>query len=112
EPWTPWRIAQAFIAAGCPPEALSFYPTSHEGSQAILEYAGRALLFGDRKTVDRYRGNPRVEVHGPGYSKVLIGEDEIDQWEDHLDVLVRSVLDNGGRSCINASTIIVPRHAD
>ncbi len=112
EPWTPWRIAQAFIAAGCPPEALSFYPTNHEGSQAILDLAGRALLFGDRKTVDRYRGDPRVEVHGPGYSKVLIGEDEIDNWEAHLDVLVRSVLDNGGRSCINASTIVVPRHAD
>jgi len=110
EPWTPWRIAQAFIAAGCPREAICFYPTTHEGSQAILELAGRALLFGDKATVQRYAGDPRIEVHGPGYSKVLIGEDEIDRWESHLEVMLRSILDNGGRSCINASTIVVPRH--
>src|SRR6187431_847071 len=26
EPWTPFRIAQAFMRAGCPPEAFSYYP--------------------------------------------------------------------------------------
>ena len=31
EPWTPLRIMQAFIAAGCPAAAFSFYPTDHEG---------------------------------------------------------------------------------
>ena len=32
EPWTPWRIIQAFLEAGVPREAFSFYPTDHEGS--------------------------------------------------------------------------------
>ena len=33
EPWTPYRICQALIAAGCPPEALGYYPTdrSYDG---------------------------------------------------------------------------------
>ena len=31
EPWTPWRVIQAFIRAGCPPKAFSFYPTGHDG---------------------------------------------------------------------------------
>ncbi|NUO80815.1 aldehyde dehydrogenase, partial [candidate division KSB1 bacterium] len=28
EPWTPYRVAQAFIAAGCPAEAFNYYPSS------------------------------------------------------------------------------------
>src|SRR5438270_851481 len=43
EPWTPFRIIQAFIQAGCPPEAFSFYPTDHEGSGAVLEGCCRDL---------------------------------------------------------------------
>lgn len=110
EPWTPWRIIQSFIAAGAPCEAFGFYPTSHEGSNAILEVSDRSLLFGDKKTVDRYAGDPRVEVHGPGWSKVIVGEDVIDEWPKYLEVMINSVIANGGRSCINASTILVPRH--
>ena len=32
EPWTPMRVAQALIAAGCPEEAIAFYPTNHSGA--------------------------------------------------------------------------------
>ena len=51
-----------------------------------------------------------VQVHGPGMSKVLIGEDQIENWRDHLDVMVESIVSNGGRSCVNASSVVVPRH--
>src|SRR5918997_655404 len=54
---------------------------------------------------------PLVELHGPGYSKVVIGEDCADDWERHLDVIARSVAENGGRSCVNASGVWVTRHA-
>ena len=110
DPWTPYRIAQSLIAAGCPRSALSFYPTSHEGAHALLAAAGRSLLFGDASITKRYAGDPRVELHGPGYSKVLIGADRIEGWRDLIEVLASSVAANGGRSCINASTIIVPAH--
>jgi hypothetical protein len=111
EPWTPYRLIQAFIAAGVPAEAFGFYPTDHEGANQIMTLCGRAMIFGDKATVDRYAGNPAVEVHGPGFSKVLIGEDEIDRWPEFIDVMVDSISANGGRSCLNTSTVVVPRHA-
>lgn len=112
EPWTPFRVAQAFIRAGVPAEAFGFYPTDHEGSAAVMEGCGRALIFGDESTVQRYAGNPAIQVHGPGRSKVLIGEDMIDRWPEWVDLLAESVANNGGRSCVNASAVVVPRHGD
>ena len=111
EPWTPYRLIQAFIAAGAPREAFGFYPTDHEGAGDILKHCGRALIFGDKSTTDQYAGDPGVQVHGPGFSKILIGEDEIENWEDYLDIMVSSISDNGGRSCVNASAVIVPKYA-
>jgi acyl-CoA reductase-like NAD-dependent aldehyde dehydrogenase len=112
EPWTPYRIIQAFIAAGCPAEAFGFYPTDHEGAAEILRSCGRAVVFGDKATTTQYANNPAIQIHGPGYSKILIGEDQIERWTEFIDLIVASVSDNGGRSCVNASTVIVPRHAD
>ena len=59
-------------------------------------------------------GSPsgRVEVHGPGYSKVVIGPDLADQWEQYIDVIAESMSNNGGRSCVNASGVWVTKHAD
>ncbi len=110
DPWTPLRIIQSFIAAGVPAEAFSFYPTDHEGSNALMELAGRALIFGDESTVARHAGNPGVQVHGPGRSKVLIGDDCIENWRDYVDVMAESIVANGGRSCVNASTVVVPKY--
>lgn len=112
EPWTPWRIIQAFIKAGCPPEAFSVYPTQHDGSGAIIRRAGRVMLFGDDSTVKQHEHDPRVEVHGTGYSKFVIGEDEIENWEQYIDSIVESVSANSGRSCICTSTIVVPKYGD
>ena len=111
EPWTPYRLIQAFIAAGVPGEAFGFYPTDHDGAATILNVCGRALVFGDKSTTDKYANNPAIQVHGPGWSKILIGEDCIENWCEYLDVMVSSISDNGGRSCINASAIVVPRYA-
>jgi acyl-CoA reductase-like NAD-dependent aldehyde dehydrogenase len=111
EPWTPFRVIQALIKAGAPAEAFSFYPTDHAGAGEILRRTGRGMVFGDAGSTGIWKTDARVEVHGPGYSKIVIGEDCIDEWEKYLDVLVASVADNGGRSCINASGIWVPRHA-
>ena len=112
DPWTPWRLVQALVAAGLPREAFGLYPTDHEGAAAILDGCERALLFGDARTTAPWAGKPSVEIHGPGRSKVWIGADEIERWERHLDVLVDSIALNGGRSCVNASCVVVSRHAD
>lgn len=111
EPWTPWRLIQAFLAAGAPAEAFGFYPTDHEGAAAILAGCERALLFGDQSTTAPYANDPRIQIHGPGWSKILIGEDCIKSWREYLDVILASIVENGGRSCLNASAIVVPRYA-
>ena len=105
EPWTPYRIIQALIKAGAPREAFSFYPADHAGASEILRNCGRSLLFGDSSTTGAWANDPRVEIHGPGYSKVIIGDDCVEEWEKYLDVMVASIAENGGRSCVNASAI-------
>ena len=110
EPWTPFRLIQAFIAAGVPAEAFGFYPTDHEGAGEILKSCGRALIFGDKSTTQQYASNPAIQVHGPGWSKILIGDDCIENWREYLDVIASSIAENGGRSCINASAVVVPKY--
>lgn len=110
EPWTPYRLVQAFIDAGVPSEAFGFYPTNHEGAGEILKCCGRALIFGDKNTTAQYANNPAIQVHGPGFSKILIGDDEIENWPDYIDLIASSVAENGGRSCINASAVVVPKY--
>ena len=105
EPWTAFRVAQAFMAAGCPPEAFGYYPSDHDGATEILMRCGRSLLFGGEDTVGPWRADERVEIHGPGRSKILLDADSAANWPDHLELMISSVADNGGRSCINASGV-------
>ena len=112
EPWTPYRIVQAFLKAGCPPEAFSYYPTDYGGAAEILLKCDRSMLFGGGSTVAPWKQDPRVQIHGPGQSKIIFGADAADHWEDVIDVIVSSVAANGGRSCINASSVWTPAHGD
>ena len=75
-----------------------------------MKSCGRALIFGDKATTQQYANNPAIQVHGPGWSKILIGDDCIESWRDYIDVMVSSISDNGGRSCINASAVVVPKY--
>jgi acyl-CoA reductase-like NAD-dependent aldehyde dehydrogenase len=68
------------------------------------------MIFGGAPTVERYKGNPAVQVHGPGYSKILIGDDKVDQWEKYVDIIADSIYLNSGRGCINCSGIWASRH--
>jgi acyl-CoA reductase-like NAD-dependent aldehyde dehydrogenase len=113
EPWTPYRMAAAFFEAGVPKQAIAIYPAAApEVGAAVLNNCGKALIFGSTATVDRYKGNPRVQVHGPGFSKILLGDDKVDQWEKYVDLMVDSVLTNSGRGCINCSGIWASRHTE
>src|SRR5262245_19264116 len=94
EPWTPYRMTTAFIQAGVPRQAMSIYPGLGDVGAAVLNACPRSLIFGGTQTVEQYKGNPRVQVHGPGFSKILIGDDKIDEWEKYLDIMVDSVLVN------------------
>jgi acyl-CoA reductase-like NAD-dependent aldehyde dehydrogenase len=53
-----------------------------------------------------------VQAHGPGFSKILLGDDVVDDWEKYLDVMLDSVFVNSGRSCISCSGIWASRHTE
>jgi acyl-CoA reductase-like NAD-dependent aldehyde dehydrogenase len=110
EPWTPYRMAAAMVEAGIPPEAIGLYPGATDVGAGILTGCRRSMIFGSAKTVEQYRANPGVQVHGPGFSKILLGDDCVDDWERYLDVMAESVAINSGRGCINASAIYASRH--
>ncbi len=112
EPWTPYRMSEAFFEAGVPREAISIYPGLGDIGAAVLDACSRALIFGGLPTVERYKGNPGVQVHGPGFSKTLLGDDVVDDWEKYLDMMVDSVFVNSGRSCISCSGIWASRHTE
>src|SRR5438477_1635068 len=110
EPWTPYRMTQAFLQAGVPKQAISIYPGLGDIGAAVLNSCPRSLVFGSTATVEQYKGNPRVQAHGPGFSKVIFGDDQVDHWEKYLDLMVDSVFVNSGRGCINCSGIWASRH--
>lgn len=110
EPWTPYRMTEAMYQAGIPRECVALYPGGADAGAAVVNACPRSMIFGGLPTVERYAGNPAVQVHGPGFTKILFGEDRVDEWEEHIDLMVDSVLVNSGRSCINCSGIWVPRH--
>lgn len=110
EPWTPLRIIEAYVAAGIPRSAFGFYPTDHAGAGELLRVTDRSMLFGDARTTAAWKDDPRVELHGPGWSKVIIGEDCVEDWPDYIEMIAGSIAANGGRSCINASAVWTPKY--
>lgn len=110
EPWTPYRMASAFFEAGIPREAISIYPGGADIGAAVLSNVDRSMIFGGTATVERYKGDPRVQVHGPGFSKIVLGDDVVDDWEKYIDLMADSIYLNSGRGCINCSGIWASRH--
>jgi acyl-CoA reductase-like NAD-dependent aldehyde dehydrogenase len=99
------------VQAGIPKQAIAIYPGLGDVGAAVLANCPRSLIFGGTATVEQYKGNPRVQAHGPGFSKVLIGDDKADQWEKYVDLIADSVFLNSGRGCINCSGIWMSRNA-
>jgi acyl-CoA reductase-like NAD-dependent aldehyde dehydrogenase len=110
EPWTPYRMTAAFTQAGIPPEAISIYPGGPDVGAAVLANCDRSMIFGGTPTVERYKGNPKVQAHGPGFSKILLGDDLVDDWEKYIDLMADSIYLNSGRGCINCSGVWASRH--
>jgi hypothetical protein len=106
---TPLRIREACRVVGLPSEVIGIYPGDGDRlSGPIGEASSRRLLFGGAETVSKYHGNPQVEVHGPGCSKIIIGQDKVAQWRDYLDLMHKSIMNGSGRGCIACSVIYAP----
>src|SRR5437016_11943431 len=46
EPWTPYRMTAAFVAAGVPKQAIAIYPGLGDIGAAVLKECPRSLIFG------------------------------------------------------------------
>ena len=57
-------------------------PASATSAPPCWHSCPRSLIFGGTATVEQYKGNPRVQAHGPGFSKILLGDDEVDDWRE------------------------------
>ncbi len=110
EPWTPYRMSEAFFQAGVPREAICIYPGGADVGEAVLQHCPRNMLFGGAQVIEQYKGNESVQVHGPGFSKILIGDDMADRWEEHLEMMIQSIFVNSGRSCISCSGVWTPKN--
>lgn len=108
--WVVLRLYRALVQAGVPEEFFGFYPTDSSGLQGIVT-ADAAMVFGGWDTLKKAKGNPKVEGHGPGFSKIVIGDDMIhdvlQNWDSKWEALFIESIDGGnsGRSCLCASGI-------
>src|SRR5260221_171340 len=75
EPWTPYRMTEAFFQAGIPREAISLYPGGGDVGAAVLDAIERTMIFRGQPTVDRYRGHANVQAHGSGVSQIVVRHD-------------------------------------
>jgi acyl-CoA reductase-like NAD-dependent aldehyde dehydrogenase len=112
EPFTPLRLIQAFIKAGFPKEAFAYYPCDHGGANRIPYLTKGAIVFGSDDTVKQWAGNPLIQLHGAGFSKLILGEDRAEEWRALIPELAKNFTANSGRSCYAVSLFIVPRYAN
>ena len=63
------------MKAGVRAMRFCYLPSDHAGAGEIVRRCGRSMFFGDVGAVGAFAGDPRIELHGPGYSKVVLGDD-------------------------------------
>lgn len=104
EPLTAHRLVNALRQAGFRNEDAAYLPTGHGGADELIRAADVAVVYGGQDVVDKYAADPRVVVHGPGRTKILITADR--DWRDHLDVVVESIANLGGMACVNTTAVL------
>ncbi|AKJ30081.1 aldehyde dehydrogenase family protein [Caldimonas brevitalea] len=107
EPFTPYRLVAALHEAGFGTDQIVLLPTDHSVADDIVNQADLALAYGGDDVVAKYANNTRVLTQGPGRSKILLAGAD---WQDHLDMIVDSVSNEGGTACVNATAVLV--HGD
>jgi len=104
EPLTAHRLVNALRQSGFRPEDAVYLPTGHEGADALVRSADLALVYGGHDVVDKYGGDPKVLVSGPGRAKILITADR--EWREYVDLVVDSIANLGGMACVNTTAVL------
>jgi acyl-CoA reductase-like NAD-dependent aldehyde dehydrogenase len=105
DPFTPHRLISALRAAGFGDDQVVLLPTEYDTADEILRGADLGLAYGGEDVMRKYAGLPQMLPQGPGRSKILLtaGVD----WREHLGMIVDSIVEDGGRGCINATAVFV-----
>ncbi|MHA1852715.1 MAG: aldehyde dehydrogenase family protein [Candidatus Heimdallarchaeaceae archaeon] len=114
EPFTSFRICKALWEAGLPYESLFHFVTAQETVNTVVTKSDLGMIFGNEWILKAYEHNPRIKTFGPGRSKILIDFDNPSPTalDIALDIAYTSIALDGGRGCINASTIIYNSDTD
>lgn len=104
EPFTPRRLVRALCEAGMGAH-VALLPSSYEVADHLVQEADFSLVYGGQEVVDKYSGNPRVILQGPGRSKIVVTADT--DWREHLETIRHSVAAMGGAACTCTSAVLV-----
>lgn len=109
EPFTPHRIISSLFEASLPDDSCHFLPLSHTLVSNLLNECDLSIIFGSAQTVAAYRDHARIKPYGPGESKIIVDANYIDSFGQTklVDLITDSMMFDGGRSCINASTVLI-----
>ncbi|GJF31095.1 aldehyde dehydrogenase [Kitasatospora sp. NE20-6] len=102
DPFTPFRLAAALLAAGLPPHCLSVLPGDHHLGERLLAESDLGIVYGGPSAVSRWADHPRVLTRGPGRSAALLDRPLS---ADIVEALARSVAADAGVRCTNTSVI-------
>ena len=106
EPFTGQRITKALYNAQLPKNVNHYIPCKVEEVSGILTRCDFGLIFGSKETVEQYKNIPSIRTYGPGNCKILIDPDHYES-NNPVELIEASMMDKGGRSCLNASQLIV-----
>lgn len=110
--FTPLRLVLSLYKAGLPEDSLFFLPCEHFGAAQLATLSTKSVIFGGEEVARQYKNAERTRVFGPGRSKIVIGRDLAEDIELATDIVVQSMMLDGGRGCVNASSVITPSNAE
>ncbi|MEM4523156.1 MAG: aldehyde dehydrogenase family protein [Nitrososphaeria archaeon] len=106
EPFTSYRMLKSLYYVDLPLDCSYFVPCENKLVPEIVFNSDLSLLFGSQETISEYQNYKNVKIYGPGNSKILIDSDYYNI-DDIFERVRKSMLDKGGRSCLNASQVFV-----
>jgi acyl-CoA reductase-like NAD-dependent aldehyde dehydrogenase len=104
EPLTAHRLVNTLRQCGFRSEDAVYLPTGHDGADELVASADLAMVYGGQDVVDKYGGDPKVLVNGPGRAKILITADR--DWRECVDLVVDSIANLGGMACVNTTAVL------
>ncbi len=104
-----YRFIQALYEAGMPEQSMFYLPMETRFIDSFLRKCDLGIIFGNEETVDRYQTHNTIKTYGPGRSKLIIDESYTENHDLSTlsEFIVGSTLFDGGRSCINASSLLI-----